>query len=175
MLSNAKFITPADWSLPWDDVKGVVGHDAYLQRLREYEASLKDPDELLLTWGYHQYFHGELSRDMLDNVSSTRPIIVWQRSVRELYFNTRALQVPGYEESDWLGNGEASEMSNWAKGHVWEKGVFMVAPVLFTLVASPEKFRKGLERAHGVSFLDKVFSAGSGGCRPVSMVKCVSH
>ena len=112
---------------------------------------------------------------MLDNVSSTRPIIVWQRSVRELYFNTRALQVPGYEESDWLGNGEASEMSNWAKGHVWEKGVFMVAPVLFTLVASPEKFRKGLERAHGVSFLDKVFSAGSGGCRPVSMVKCVSH
>jgi hypothetical protein len=147
MLSNAKFITPADWNLPWDDVQGVVGHEAYLRRLEEYEASLKDPDELLLTWGYHQYFHGELSRDLLDKISSTRPIIVWQRSVHELYFNTRALEVLGYEESDWLGKGEASEMSNWTEGHVWEKGVFMVAPTLFTLVASPEKFKKGLERA----------------------------
>jgi predicted amidohydrolase YtcJ len=147
MLSNAKFITPADWNLPWDDVKGVLGHDAYLQRLKEYETSLKDPNELLLTWGYHQYFHGDLSRDMLDRISSTRPIIVWQRSVHELYFNTRALEVLGYEESDWLGKGEASEMSNWDDGHVWEKGVFMVAPTLFALVASPEKFRLGLERA----------------------------
>ncbi len=147
MLSNAKFITPADWNLPWDDVKGVVGHEAYLQRLKETESSMKDPDELLLTWGYHQYFHGELSRDTLDKISSTRPIIVWQRSVHEIYFNTRALEVLGYEESDWLGKGEASEMSDWAKGHVWEKGVFMVAPKLFTLVASPEKFRLGLERA----------------------------
>ena len=24
MLSNAKFITPADWNLPWDEVKGVM-------------------------------------------------------------------------------------------------------------------------------------------------------
>jgi len=147
MLSNAKFITPADWNLPWDDVKGVVGHEAYLQRLKETEAGMEDPDDLLLTWGYHQYFHGELSRDMLDKISSTRPIIVWQRSVHELFFNTRALEVLGYEESDWLGKGEASEMSDWDKGHVWEKGVFMVAPKLFTLVASPEKFRLGLERA----------------------------
>ncbi len=147
MLSNAKFITPADWDLPWDDVKGVVGHEAYIQRLKEVESSMNDPDEMLFTWGYHQYFHGELSRDMLDKISSTRPIIVWQRSVHELYFNTRALEVLGYVESDWQGKGEASEMSDWAKGHVWEKGVFMVAPKLFTLVASPEKFKLGLERA----------------------------
>jgi predicted amidohydrolase YtcJ len=66
MLSNAKFITPADWNLPWDEVKGIVGHEAYLQRLKEVESSMNDPDELLLTWGYHQYFHGELNRDMLD-------------------------------------------------------------------------------------------------------------
>jgi predicted amidohydrolase YtcJ len=147
MLSNAKFITPADWNLPWGDVKGVIGHEAYLQRLKDIESDMKDRDEMLLTWGYHNYFHGKLSREMLDEVSSTRPIIVWHRSVHELYFNTRALEVLGYEESDWLGKGEASEMSDWAKGHVWEKGVFMVAPQLFTLVDSPEKFKRGLERA----------------------------
>jgi predicted amidohydrolase YtcJ len=97
MLSNAKFITPADWNLPWDDVEGIVGHEAYLQRLKEVESSMNDPDELLLTWGYHQYFHGELNRDMLDKISSTRPIIVWQRSVHEIYFNSAALEVVGYE------------------------------------------------------------------------------
>ena len=147
MMSNSKFITPADWSLPWDDVKGVVGHDAYIQRLKEVESNMQDSDELLLTWGYHNYFHGKLSRKMLDEVSSTRPIIVWHRSVHEIYFNSKALEVLGYKESDWLGKGEATDMSDWAKGHVWEKGVFMVAPQLFTLVASPEKFRLGLQRA----------------------------
>ncbi|MCG8488308.1 MAG: hypothetical protein MI756_12630, partial [Chromatiales bacterium] len=138
--------TPADWQLPWGDVKGVVGEKAYRERLRAVEASLKDPEELLFTWGYHSAFHGKMSRAVLDEISTRRPIILWQRSVHELFFNTKALEVMGMKKEDWQGKGEATAMSNWEEGHVWEKGLYMVVNKVFPLIASPEKFELGLKR-----------------------------
>ncbi len=160
LVSNAKFITPADWSLPWGDEKGVTGHDAYMKRLKEYEKSLKDPHKLLFTWGYHQYFHGKINRKMLDEqISSTRPIIVWQRSVHEMYFNTKALEMLGLKKSDWENKGEASTMANWEEGHVWEKGLYLVIGKLFPIIASPEKYKLGMERAR-----DYVHAGGITAC-----------
>jgi predicted amidohydrolase YtcJ len=146
LVSNAHFITPADWQLPWGDAKGVLGEKAYMQRLKDVEASLKDPNELLFTWGYHEAFHGKLNRAILDKVSNTRPIIVWQRSVHEFYFNTRALELLEQKEADWQGKGEVSDMANWEEGHVWEKGMYLVMGKLFPLIGSPEKFELGLKR-----------------------------
>ncbi|MCF6206459.1 MAG: amidohydrolase [Sulfurovum sp.] len=160
LVSNAKFITPADWTLPWGDEKGVVGHDAYMKRLKAYEKSLKDPSELLFTWGYHQYFHGKLNRKMLDEqISNTRPVIVWQRSVHEMYFNTKALEMLGLKKSDWENKGEASTMADWEEGHVWEKGLYLVIGKLFPIIASPEKYKLGMERAR-----DYVHAGGITAC-----------
>jgi predicted amidohydrolase YtcJ len=44
----------------------------------------------LLTWGYHHYFHGELTKADLDGISTTRPIIVWHRSAHEFFLNSVA-------------------------------------------------------------------------------------
>ena len=44
---------------------------------------LADPKAFLFTWGYHQLWHGPLSRKELDAVSATRPIVVWHRSAHE--------------------------------------------------------------------------------------------
>ncbi len=146
LVSNFHFITPADWQLPWGDVKGVVGQDNYIARLKELDGSIKDPKEVIFTWGYHEAFHGELNRKILDDVSKTRPIFVWQRSVHEFFFNTKALELMGLEEKDWQGKGESTEMSSWEEGHVWEKGLYMVIDKIFPMIASPEKFEQGLER-----------------------------
>jgi hypothetical protein len=123
MVANTHFITPADWQLPWGDVEGVVGEKAYMDRLKEVEAGLEDPEEILVTWGYHEAFHGKLTRAMLDEISSTRPIIVWQRSVHELYFNTKALEMLGMKEADWQGKGESSDMANWEEGRLGERAL----------------------------------------------------
>ena len=40
-LLQSKFITPYDWKLPSQQVKGVTGRDAYLARLKELEAEWK--------------------------------------------------------------------------------------------------------------------------------------
>jgi predicted amidohydrolase YtcJ len=147
LAANAHFITPEDWQLPWGDAKGVVGEKEYMKRLKAYEASLKDPKELLFTWGYHAAFHGKMSRAILDEVSKTRPIILWQRSQHEFYFNSKALEMMGMKKSDWQGKGESSAMANWEEGHVWEKGMYLVVPKLFPIIGSKEKFETGLTRA----------------------------
>jgi predicted amidohydrolase YtcJ len=172
MVANTHFITPADWQLPWGDVKGVVGEKAYMDRLKEVEASLKDPEEVLVTWGYHEAFHGKLNRAMLDKVSSTRPIIVWQRSVHELYFNTKALEMLGMKEADWQGKGESSEMANWEEGHVWEKGLYLVMKQVFPIIASPEKFELGLERSREYVHAGGLTAASDPGVNvPESMIR----
>jgi predicted amidohydrolase YtcJ len=172
LVANAHFITPADWQLPWGDVKGVVGEKAYMERLKAYEASLEDPDEILFTWGYHEAFHGKLNRVMLDEVSTTRPIIVWQRSVHEFYFNTKALEMLEQKEADWQGKGESSAMANWEEGHVWEKGLYLVMGKLFPLIGSPEKFELGLERAREYVHAGGLTAASDPGVNvPESMIR----
>lgn len=155
LVSNTHFITPVSWQLPWGDVEGVVGEAAYLNRLKEIEKSLKKPDEPLITWGYHAGFHGELNRKKLDDISRTRPIIVWQRSVHEFYFNSKALEFLKIKESDWKGQGEMSAMANWKEGHVWEKGMYLVVSKVLPVIASEEKFKTGLKRT-----LDYVHAGG---------------
>lgn len=171
LVANAHFITPADWQLPWGDAKGVVGEQKYRECLKEYEASLEDPEELLFTWGYHAAFHGEMNRALLDEVSSSRPIVVWQRSQHEFYFNSRALEMLEMKESDWQGKGEMSAMANWEEGHVWEKGMYLVLPKLFPVIGSPEKFDIGLERARDYIHAGGLTAASDPGVQlPESMI-----
>jgi hypothetical protein len=67
-------------------------------------------DEWLFSWGYHQLWHGELNRHVLDSVSATRPISVWQRSCHEFYLNTAGLQERGILDDGWV---RASTPRSW--------------------------------------------------------------
>lgn len=144
LVAPTVFITPDDWDLPWAKVKGITGRDGYVKNLREVESAMKDKDEWLFTWGYHQYFHGELSRKDLDGISQTRPIVVWHRSVHEMYLNTAALNALKITEKSLQGFGLASEQTDFAKGHFWDNGLGLVAKPLFPVMASPERFVRGL-------------------------------
>ena len=108
---------------------------------------MDDPDEWLFSWGYHRLWHGELSRDVLDAVSATRPIGVWQRSCHEFYLNTRALEKLELTEATIQGQGEGSKMIDLARGHFWESGFMTVllrklSPVFLT----PERLTTGLHQ-----------------------------
>lgn len=138
------FITPDDWDLPWAKIKGISGRDAYLKRLRAAEKAIKDKNEWLFTWGYHQYFHGQISRKDLDEISATRPIVVWHRSAHEMYFNTAALNVLKITEESLKGFGHASEQTDFKNGHFWEAGLMMIVKPLFPYMASEERFMRGL-------------------------------
>ena len=155
MFLGMDFITPADWKFPWGERKGVVGNDAYFARLNELNKDLPE-GEPLITWGYHNYFHGsEMSRELLNQVSRDRPILVWHRSAHEFFVNDAAIELFGWEQSIWQGEGIGYDQLNWEKGHAFENGMKILAPKVMEYFIESGRFVTGMERTR-----DYVHSGG---------------
>ena len=141
-----EIIAPEDWNLPGRTIKAASSPEDYRARLKSAEAKLKNPDEWLISWGYHGLWHGKLDRKALDAISATRPIAVWQRSCHEFYFNTAALKALGLTEDMTRGKGAASEQSNWEEGHFWETGLNLMVGPMMKVLATPERLTFGLKQ-----------------------------
>ncbi len=146
LTMTSEIIAIEDWVLPQGIARAAKNRGQYLQRLAEANDRLKDPNEILITWGYHQYFHGELGKADLDAISNSRPIIVWHRSAHEFFLNTAAERKFGVT-ADWFDKQSASikSQSDFANAHYREQAAFAVMPLITPALASPERFRKGLE------------------------------
>ena len=146
LTMTSEIIAIEDWILPSGTVPAAHSPEEYRQRLVAANAGLKDPDEMLITWGYHQSFHGELKRSDLDRVSSTRPIIVWHRSAHEFIVSTKALEVLGIDAAFVAAMPDSARaQSNLEEGHFWEAGMFGVLPKVLPAIATPGRLRRGLE------------------------------
>ena len=88
---NAEIISIEGWDLPNNQSIAYRDRDSYMQRLSEIEENMKS-DSPLITWGFHHYFHGDISREDLDRISKDRPILVMHRSYHEFILNTPALE-----------------------------------------------------------------------------------
>ncbi|MCP5368991.1 MAG: amidohydrolase [Hyphomicrobiales bacterium] len=147
ILLPMHFITAMEWRLPWRTSAPVHGHNAFLARLSDIEANLKTPDEPLFSWGYHEIWHGPMGREVLDGISETRPIIVWQRSFHEIFVNGAALAWMGLQESDVADHPQV----NFAAGRFYETGLSVALARFRPYLLEPERFRAGLERVRQVT------------------------
>lgn len=125
LILQMHFITPFDWVLPSGKFEGVRTEQGYRERLSDLILTSKRSaeDKFLITWGYHQYFHGEMSRkimDELNNMSNKIPLVVWHRSFHEVYLNTYALDDLKYDDKEKLMNTPQVE---WERGHFFEMGL----------------------------------------------------
>ncbi|MFA6548967.1 MAG: amidohydrolase [Candidatus Margulisiibacteriota bacterium] len=145
-LATTTFITPDDWDFPWAQIKGISGRETYMKKLRDTEKAMRNKKEWLITWGYHQYFHGKISRKDLDAISLTRPIVVWHRSFHEIYLNTAAINAMKITKDKIKGHGLASKEIDLPNGHFWESGfIFLGNNFLMSHITSPLRFYKGLK------------------------------
>jgi predicted amidohydrolase YtcJ len=142
ILLPVHFITALEWRLPWGTSPAVTGRNDYLRRLKEIHESLEDRTEPLVSWGYHRIWHGELSRDVLDEITTERPIVIWQRSFHEMFLNSAALE--------WLEIDEAEvdrhPMVDIARGRFFEQGKNLLLRSLNPFLLNPTRFKQGLER-----------------------------
>ncbi len=146
LTMSMEIISIEDWVLPERTVKAVQGREGYLARLKSAEAAMEDTEEPLLTWGFHHYFHGGLSRQDLDVLSDTRPILVWHRSAHEFILNSAALNLLQIDEAFAASfEPEVQKQMSVAKGHFWEQGMFAVQPKLQSMLASPARLYRGLQ------------------------------
>lgn len=146
VLLPSHFITAMEWKLPWGRVAPVESHEAYLARLKEIETSLTDPSEPLITWGYHSIWHGDMTKSILDKISETRPIVVWQRSFHEIFVNSAALR--------WMALGEADveehPQVDFDSGRFFETGLAVAFNRLNLHLLEPTRFRDGLRQVRDV-------------------------
>ncbi|MGH1370775.1 MAG: amidohydrolase [Cellvibrionaceae bacterium] len=137
ILLPMEFITPHDWNLPGKQAKGVRGQEAYLSRLQQ---ASNEEDDFLWTWGYHHYYHGELTREILDKISPDKPILVWHRSFHEIIVNSAAIEELG------VSNTEHPQV-NWEKGHFYENGLKLLLPNIMPKLTRPWRYLPAL--THG--------------------------
>lgn len=145
LTMSSDILSIEDWVLPSGTVPAVRDKQDFIQRLTA-AAARSDPDEPVLTWGYHPAFFGPLTRRDLDAISATRPLLVWGRSCHEFFFNTATLERGGLTlEAHQAFPASARAQSNYDDGHFWEQGLFAALPYVAGMVASPERLRAGLE------------------------------
>lgn len=143
---TTEIIAPEDWQMPRRVHKAAQTPVEYDERLVSAHQHLP-AGEWLFSWGYHSLWHGEMSRQRLDDLVPGRPVAIWQRSCHEWYLNSAALDALELTEEKCAGKGLSSSQIDYAKGHFWENGwMLTLAPYLMPLFMTRERFRVGLQQ-----------------------------
>lgn len=141
-LLQMTILTQEDWELPSGLVKGVKDRATYLARLREAidrEGARSDP---FFTWGWNLYWHGQITREDLDRIAPTRPVIVVQRSSHERIVNTAALNL--FKIGPEVDR-EVPGLIDWKNGRFWEGGQAPLSRAMGRVLTNTDGLRKGLQ------------------------------
>ena len=145
VLLPMHFTTVVPWDLPWSSVGAIRTRVELLERLTDLDASL-EPGEPLFTWGHHPLWHGPVDRARLNEISDSRPIIVWHRGYHSLIVNDACL--------DWMGlDREAAARHpqiDLDRGAFFENGLAVANRSFNHHTMDTERFRGGLERMRQV-------------------------
>lgn len=141
VLLPMEFITAMRWKLPWGEIAPVTdpqGFDARMAALHQEKAA----DEPLFIWGYHQLWHGPMSRQRIETIAGARPTVVWHRSFHELYMNAAAMDMVGVVAADI----KPGMQINVEQGHFYEGGLGYAINRLNPWILAPDKYAAGLQR-----------------------------
>lgn len=98
--------------------------------------------------GYHQLWHGDLTRADLDAIEAARPVIVWQRSFHEIIANTAAMEMMGFASEEDLAPflqipGVDPHHINFEHGHFMETGLIAALAKLQPHILAPDHLGEG--------------------------------
>ena len=146
ILLPMKFVTAMEWQLPRGTVKPVTTHEGFMAAVTAHHEAMEDPDEPLFIWGYHHLWHGHIMRGELNSISTSRPIISWQRSFHEMSLNDGAFRWLDIDENR-LSNAHQVDVKN---GRFFESGKNFVTRKLNPYLLDSERFKGGLRRLREV-------------------------
>ncbi len=141
VLLPMQFVTAMEWQLPWQKVPATADPQSYVSRLRELESQTPE-GEPFFSWGYHGSWHGEMSRQLMDNIAGQRPMVIWHRSFHEVYLNTAMLEHLEITEAD-IDN---RQQIDFERGRFYEVGLGYAIQKLNGIIMSPEWIGEGLTR-----------------------------
>jgi predicted amidohydrolase YtcJ len=147
VLLPTHFITPEDWDLPRGFEAGVKTPAAYWGKLKT-ELVNAPADQAFISWGWHELWHGPMTRQMLDAVDDTKPIIIWQRSFHEIVANTKGMELLGVpNEAAFLAlidhPGIDPSHANYEEGYFSETALATAFRRLAPTVMNPAHLQAG--------------------------------
>ncbi len=146
VMLNIPFLAPDDWKLPGGNYPGVQTPADYRRILRA-QISASD-EQLFISWGYHELFHGPIDRAELDQIAPDRAVVIWQRSFHDIIMNTKAMQLLGFGTRAAF-DAKLSRVNAVPAHGDFDRGVLTETALLSALAAlqpyilSPEKIAKG--------------------------------
>ncbi len=142
ILIQTEIIAFNDWNLPNGNFPGVKDDASYWERLDAAVAKETNRTTPLITWGFHQLYHGDITRADLDARYGDEPVLIWQYSFHEAILNTAAIKILNIDESA----AKTHPQVEFEKGRFYEKGMQqVVAPNLFPIILNPQRAIKGLQ------------------------------
>ena len=146
VMLNVPFLAPDDWDLPTGRWSGVSGQNAYRSRLAEIIQ--QTADNPVVVWGHHELFHGPLDRQALDQIETTRPVFVWQRSFHDIYANSKALEWMGLKDKTAFfeavkAGGAKEEHADFERGIFSETALQVAISKLQPVLLAPKKLQAG--------------------------------
>ncbi|MDE0537070.1 hypothetical protein, partial [Tenacibaculum sp. L6] len=75
-------VAPHEWRMPHKTYPAATNHEEYIQGLKNIVKERKEKDYVLV-WGYHQAWHGALTKEDLNSVTNTIPLLIFHRSGHE--------------------------------------------------------------------------------------------
>ena len=153
LTMNSKIISIDSWNLDGIKSPGILSEDKYIAALKTSIKKIK-PNNVFISWGYHHYFHGKVTRKKLDQISRDIPILIIHRSFHEFIMNSKAIEFFGVGKDliNQLPKDVRSNV-NLDNGHFSENGAFVVLPNLMQYFSKNKGFLNGLNKT--VNYLHK--------------------
>lgn len=135
-------VAPHEWRMPHKTYPAATNHEEYIQGLKDIVKENKEKDYVLV-WGYHQAWHGALTKEDLNSVTNTIPLLIFHRSGHEFYLNDVAMEKYGVDTDKFESKDQIDPKNN----HFWERGFQELKTKFISPVyADKERISLGLKR-----------------------------
>lgn len=157
VLTQMPFIAPDPWSLPNGEFPAAPTPEEYWRLLGEHVAAHDADEGPFFTWGYHQLFHGTITRRELDErLPRDVPVALWHRSFHEVVLNSAALEWAGLTTVEALPDEPLLRASvDLDTGHFWERGMQAVQATVAGRFMQLDRLAAGL-----ATFVEMVHRGG---------------
>lgn len=144
MMYGLDFVPPWDMETPAGTVKGLPNKASLMAKIAEFEYAA--PEGPLILYGYHNLVQGDLTRQDLDTISTTRPIYIWHFSGHDFYLNSAAIKnsklTPALADKyHGIGLDDKGELN----GRIFEDAALALFATIGPILLAPDHIKKGWE------------------------------
>lgn len=144
MMYGLDFVPPWDMETPKGTVKGLPDKASLMAKIAEFEKDA--PEGPLILYGYHNLVQGDLTRQDLDQISTTRPLFIWHFSGHDFYLNSAAIDAAKLTpDLAKKYHGVGLDKDGKLNGRIYEDAALALFKTVGPILLAPDHIKRGWE------------------------------